>query len=183
MRIASAKLPALIAVSCLHLTSANAQSALLEVQGLFGECIPQFASVTDSLYLYLTPNLEADARRIEYGENWHIPYIKSSGQTRVLSFGEVKALATEELEQCTISNSGRSPTILPGQTAIYLHDIAEGVSQVRIGEVECQMFIGDDEIVERPSVQSWIKVLYADGSSPGWLHNDGTQTKIVGVRC
>jgi len=161
----------------------SAQPAVLEVAGLFGECIPQYASVSDSLILYRAPDLNSDEIQISYGTGWVIPYVKSSGITRVLSFGEVRAIRGEALQQCDNLPQSDSFEVKSGEIVTYLYYLGEGYSKVRIGEVDCLMFVDDDEVIQFPNIQAWIKVLHEDGSSPGWLLNDGTQTKNTGTRC
>jgi hypothetical protein len=49
---------------------APAQTAVLEVPELFGECMMQYASISDTLTLYRSPDLESQKIQINYGTGW-----------------------------------------------------------------------------------------------------------------
>lgn len=177
MKKVSAALIAWSGISCLI-----AQPAHIEISQLFGECFPQYAANSNVLDLYTLPNLESDHYQVPYRENWLIPYLKSSGFTRVIEIGQIRATSSEILQQCSVQPNTEL-TLQAGETVDYLYYLGEGFAKVVLHGSECHMFIDDDEIVRYPNVQAWIRVLYADGTSPGWLLHDGTQTKNVGVLC
>ncbi|MEZ5490098.1 MAG: hypothetical protein R3F50_07240 [Gammaproteobacteria bacterium] len=177
MKKVSAVLVALSGISSL-----SGQPAHIEVSQLFGECFPQFASNSDVLELYLLPDLEAEGIQVPYRENWLIPYTELAGLTRVIETGEVRATSPETLHQCNVQ-SATEVTLRVGETADYLYCLGAGYAKVAVHDLECNMFIDDDEILSSPDIQAWIRVLWADGTSPGWLLLDGSQTKSVGVLC
>lgn len=176
MMIASAAFIAWASMSILI-----ARPAQIQIPRLFGECFPQYASNSSSLKLYTLPDLESDIVQLPYKENWLIPYSKSSGVTRVVEIGQVRVSSPEVL-QCS-SQSPSEISLQAGELVDYLYYLGEGYANVAVQGLECYMFIENDEVVRYPVVQVWIRVLYADGSSPGWLLNDFTQTKNVGVLC
>jgi hypothetical protein len=163
--------------------TAIAQQAVFEASGLFGECLPIYASAGQTLTLYQSPDLDSERMVIPYGEDWNIPYIKSEGLTRVISFGKVELLSEQNLLSCNPLPEGGQTQLSAGEQLTYMYYLGEGMAKVRFGDSICEMDIIDARVLAFPDVQSWIKVLYRDGSSPGWLMNDGIQTTVAGLRC
>ncbi|MCI5106351.1 MAG: hypothetical protein MRY76_06545 [Pseudomonadales bacterium] len=163
--------------------AAIAQQAVYEVPGLFGECLPIYASAGQTLTLYQSPDLDSERMVIPYGEGWNIPYIKSERLTRVISFGEVELLSDQNLLSCEPLPEGGQTQLSAGERLTYMYYLGEGMAKVLFGDSVCGMDIIDARVLAFPDVQPWIKVLYRDGSSPGWLSNDGSQTTVAGLRC
>ncbi len=69
----------------------------------------------------------------------------------------------------------------------YLYYHSEGFGEIRVRGGQCQAEVAESlghfELVRPPYVQIWFKVFFEDGSSPGWLLHDGTQMRVVDVRC
>ena len=159
------------------------QPAVLEVPGLFGECIPIYAAAKDMLFLHETPNLDSAQYKILYGEHWKIPYVKSEGLTRIITFGEIETIEEETLMNCDVLPENGETQMITGDSATYLYYLGEGIAKVRARGAVCDLDIADARILSYPDVQPWLKVLFQDGSSPGWLLNDGAQTINAGLRC
>ncbi len=158
------------------------QPAIMEVPGVFGELIPIYAAKEDVLFLYETSNLESAQYEIPYREQWKIPYVKSDGLTRIITFGEIEVAEEETLMNCDPLPENGETQMTPGDIAIYLYYLGEGIAKVRAKDAVCELDIADARILSYPNVQPWLKVLFRDGSSPGWLSNDGTQTINAGFQ-
>lgn len=158
------------------------QTAIMEVPGVFGELIPIYAAVEDVLFLHETPNLESALREVPYGKQWKIPYVKSEGLTRIITFGEIEVTEEETLTNCVPFPENGETQMTSGDIATYLYYLGEGIARVRAKDAVCELDIADARILSYPEVQSWLKVLFRDGSSPGWLLNDGTQTINAGFQ-
>lgn len=163
--------------------SALAQQALLEVPGLFGECHPIYAAASDSLSLYESPNLNSVQHEISYKQGWQIPYKKSEGLTRVISSGEVELASDKVLGNCDVVPDNGQLQLTAGQRVTYLFYLSEGFAKVRVNGSTCTLDIIDDPVLKYPDVQPWLRVLFRDGTSPGWLLNNGEQTIDAGIRC
>lgn len=160
-----------------------AQPALLEIPQLLGECFPQYSANSNTLKLFQEPNLNSRPIHIQYQEDWLIPYQKSSAMTRVLATGQVQVSKREKLRQCSSSPADNEVFVEAGDTLTYLYYLGEGFAKVQSDLYECELFIDDDEVLEHPIIQAWIKVLYRDGTSPGWLLHSGDQTSYVRMLC
>ncbi len=163
--------------------AALAQQAAMELAGLFGECTPIYAAADDTLTLHESPNLESAQHEIPYREGWKVPYVRSDGLTRVISFGEIELASEETLMNCDVLPENGQMRLNRGDLVTYLYYLGEGFAKVRVRGSECELDIADAKVSVHPDVQPWIKVLYRDGTSPGWLLNNGTQTVTAGLRC
>jgi hypothetical protein len=165
----------------------SAQDSVLERQGMFGECFVNLISVNASLNLYEKPNLESENKQIIYGENWLISYKTYQAKTRVIAKGKIKALKNLQLEYCIPKLASEKSKITIADEIDYLHYTGEGYGQVLVNDSQCSAEVheklGVFKVIKFPEVQVWIKVLNADGTSPGWLFHDGTQTKNGKLEC
>lgn len=162
-------------VALLTLLSSHAafsQVALLEFDRMFGECTPIYSAASDSLILYLEADLRSKKRKINYRTNWLLPY--SDKATRVLKFGSV----TE-----TKMNTDGVSVITDYE---YLYYLGEGYAKLRSSGKEFDLEIVKNshyKITSLPKIQSWIKLLFKDKTSPGWLLLDSEQVNVSGISC
>lgn len=177
---------ALLAALGLLCTNAGAQPAELEVKGVFGECLPIWAAARDGLELYREPDLRSERVQISYREGWEIPAPKPDGVTRVLNIGSLRVRRADPRMHCSIPPQGPAE-LIEGENVEYLYNVGEGFGAIRFRGGQCQAQVDDQfglfEPIELPVVQVWLKVLFSDGTSPGWLLHDGSQTRVAGVRC
>lgn len=165
-------------------TVALAQDAELEFPKLFGECHPIFAATSEFLTVHENPDLRSRSKSIPYSEGWEIPY--DTGHTKVIRIGRATAKVDVPLDYCEIT-----PAILTkvsaGQTVEYLFYEGEGFGRIRIGDGQCTVPIHDElgffDVDDLPDIQPWIRVTYADGTSPGWMSLSSTQLRGAGIRC
>ena len=176
----------LVALTVLWVT-AGAQPAELEVQGVFGECLPIWAAARDGLELYRKPDLRAERVQIPYREGWEIPAPKPDGVTRVLNIGNLRVRRPDPRMYCSTPPREGPAELIEGENVEYLYYVGEGFGEIRFRGGQCQAQVDDQfglfEPIELPVVQVWLKVFFADGTSPGWLLHDGSQTRVAGVRC
>jgi len=162
-----------------------AQEAVYEFQGVFGECYPHYSSRFDSLNLYSKPNIDSKKQTISYGVNWEIPY--KGGVTRVIKLGTLIAKQEYKLAYCTPALKEDEQKIIVGEEVKYTYYTGEGYGKVLYKGSHCSAPVDEGfdifETITYPKVQVWIKVLYKDGSSPGWLLKDGSQEKFVRIEC
>ena len=163
---------------------AMAQDAVYEKPGIYGECIPHYISKNDSLSLYKAPNKNSILKTIPYREGWDIPY--RGGVTRVISTGKLIAKKNQVLHCSPALKTGET-TVRAGEEVKFLFYGGEGYGYILIKGSQCAAPVHKSynafELVSNPDVQVWLKVLYKDGSSPGWLFHDGSQTKVGRVTC
>ena len=163
--------------------SAGTQPAELELQrSLIFECAPTFSASGDQLVLYREPDLRSERRVIPYGTGWRIPAPRSEMIARILKIGQLRVVEPDPEMRCTVPDGGDRPELVPGDIVEYLHRRGEGRGQIRVSSVECTVRAYEDfgffEMLEEPEVQLWLRVFFADGTSPGWLLNDGSQTRL-----
>lgn len=176
-----------LALNVVACTAALGQEAVLEVRGVFGECAPILASTSDRLVLYERPDLRSPTREVAYRENWRVVFSKKDGFTRVLRLGTLTVIKPEVLARCEPAPENGSLDLQVGEEVRYLYYLGEGFGRIAVHGFECDSPVhpklGVFETVETPEVQSWLRVLHADGSSPGWLLDDGKQVRPLGVEC
>lgn len=168
-------------------TTAAAQSAALEIKGVFGECIPVYAANSDRLVLHKSPDLNSAQVEIQYQVGWRIPAPKVEGLTRVLRVGTLRVTEPDRGMYCRVAPTDGAPELVAGEVVEYLHYAGEGFGEIRFRGAQCQAEVDPTlnhfETIQSPEVQVWLKVFFKDGSSPGWLFHDGTQTKVFDVLC
>lgn len=166
---------------------ASAQQAELEIPGVFGECTPVYAAAQDGLTLYRQPDLRSKRISIPYREGWRIPAPKRDGLTRVLSIGSLRVVTPEDRMYCTVAPTDGPAQLRAGEIVEYLYDVGEGFGEIRFRGGQCQAEVheklGHFEVIQLPIVQVWLKVFFADGSSPGWLLHDNSQIRVAHVLC
>lgn len=161
-----------------------AQDAVHEESRMTGECIPAYASVKNNLLLYRSPNKESQNKVIPYGINWNIPYWSFQSRTRVIKTGELKAKEKLRMDFCQPLLLGKKNMVDEGATVEYLFYSSEGEGYILYNGSKCAAnVLADFKLIEQPQIQVWMKVLFKDGSSPGWLLHDGSQTKVSGIEC
>ena len=175
-----------VALTLLSIT-AGAQPAELEIKGVFGECLPIWAAARDRLQLYREPDLRSERVEIPYREGWQIPAPKRDGLTRVLNIGSLRVRQPDPLMSCSIPPREGAAELIESERVEYLYYVGEGFGEIRFRGGQCQAQVDDQfglfDLIELPVVQVWLKVFFADGTSPGWLLHDGSQTRVAGVRC
>ena len=161
-----------------------AQDAVHEEPRMFGECKPLYSALKDSMFLYTHPNKESDPKVIPYRVDWNIPYRKHEGYTRVIKKGLLKAKKQTLASQCQPKLAADELLISAGQVKDLMFYSGEGYGViVHKGSLCIAPVYFDFEKLSLPIVQVWMKVLFKDGSTPGWLLHDGSQTKVSGVEC
>jgi hypothetical protein len=164
-----------------------AQPADLEVPGVQGECNPIYAAVNDELELFREPNLESERFVIPYRSGWRIVAPKRDGWTRVLAIGSLRVTEPDEQMLCSVQPQQGPARLVPGEIVEYLYYLGEGFGEIRFRGAECSAEVVEDlghfELIRLPEIQIWLRVFYADGTSPGWLLYDGDQTRVAGIEC
>ena len=164
-----------------------AQPAALEASGVFGECNPVNAAVGDELRLHREPNAESEQLVIPYRQGWRVVAPKREGLTRVLTIGVLRVIEPDERMTCSVEPQEGPSSLASGETVEYLYYLGEGFGQIRFRGAQCSAEVveelGHFAVIRLPEVQVWLRVFYADGTSPGWLLHDGTQTRVVDVEC
>jgi len=160
---------------------AFAQPAVLELPGVRGERTTPFVSIQNELHLHKQPNLESATVVIPYNVGWRVPTSARQGLTRILTIGELRVTNPDEELRCsTVATEGPS-TLVHGETVEYVRYLGEGFGEIRFRGANCEAEVipklGHFELVVPPVVQAWLPVYFADGTSPGWLLNDGTQVR------
>ena len=167
--------------------SALATETPLEVDGIFGECRAVLGAVEDSLTLHKDPDRFAGTRVIPYKKGWEVLYTKREGKTQILELGAVRVRKLGAEFFCRESEKAAFDGLEIGDTIEYLHYLGEGYARVRVDGKTCDTDLASRseylEVLEQPEIDIWIRVLYGDGSSPGWLLDDNTQTRVAGVEC
>ena len=167
--------------------SASAAEALLEVDGVFGECRAVLGALDNSLTLHKEPNRAADTRVIPYKKGWEVLYTKREGKTQILELGVLRVQRLGAKYSCPERERSAFDGLAVGDRIEYLHYVGEGYARVRVNGMICDTDLQDRseylEVLEHPKIDVWIRVLFGDGSSPGWLLNDNTQTRVAGVEC
>jgi hypothetical protein len=159
------------------------QPAEREFDGANWECVPTFAAVDDQLMLYREPDMRSEPVVIPYGVDWKVPVDMRNAITRVLSFGTLRVKEQDEEMYCPVQPSGSKPETAPGDLLelVWWQGRREGDALVKIDDAECIVRAGNPqlfELIEAPETQEWVRVLFADGTSPGWLHIDLTRVSI-----
>ncbi|MEO0852859.1 MAG: hypothetical protein AAFY15_05070 [Cyanobacteria bacterium J06648_11] len=167
--------------------SALSAEALLQVDGVFGECRAVLGAVEDSLTLHKEPDRSAATRVIPYKKGWEVLYTKRDGKTQILELGVVRVQKLGAKYSCRENERAVFDALEVGDRIEYLHYVGEGYARVRVDGKTCDTDLEDRaeylEVMENPKIDVWIRVLYGDGSSPGWLLDDNTQTRVAGVEC
>lgn len=166
---------------------ASAQQAELEFSGILGECTPVYAAAQDGLTLFRTPDVTSEQIEIAYQTGWHIPAPRHQGLTRVLSAGLLRVIEPDDRMHCSVRPTEGPATLVVGETVEYLYYRGEGIGEIRFRGAECQADIDRDsghfESIKAPDIQVWLRVFFFDGTSPGWLLHDGSQTRVVRLLC
>lgn len=162
------------------------QPAEREFNGANWECSPTFSAVDDQLVLYREPDLRSETVVVPYGIGWRVPVDMRNAITRVLRFGTLRVIKLDEEMYCPVEPTGSNPETAPGDLLelVWWQGQREGDALVKIGDAECIVRAANPQLfdhVAAPETQEWVRVLFADGTSPGWLHNDLTQVSIY--RC
>jgi hypothetical protein len=88
---------------------------------------------------------------------------------------------------CAVPPTDGPPELVNGEVVQYLYYLGEGFGEIRFRGGQCQAQVEDDfghfEPIALPDVQIWLKVFFGDGTSPGWLLHDGSQTQVADVLC
>ena len=164
-----------------------AQPAALEVPGVFGECNPVHAALNDELRLHQRPDLESAERVIPFRQGWRVLAPKPEGLTRVLSIGALRVIEPDEQMYCKLEPQDGPASLLPGETVEYLYYLGEGFGEIRFRGAQCSASVVEDfghfATLRLPEIQVWLRVFHADGTSPGWLLDDRSQTRVAGIEC
>ena len=160
--------PVLIGCSCLLV--GNTTAAEFETKSWPGEGVPVLIARTDSLILRQSPRTESPTIAVPYREGWKVPFDESIHRTLKSQIIVVKRTKAIEI------SCGKSVTytFTEGEEIEYLQYVAEGYSAARVGgrvclvpfEFEVETFGSD---LEQPDTEWWVRVIYGDGTTPGWL--------------
>jgi len=165
----------------------QAQPAELEFEGVFGECEPVYEAASDTLVLYREPDLRSERIELSYGKGWRIPAPKHQGLTRVLTIGILEVIKPDPDMHCQVPPDTGPGELIGGEQVEYLYYAGEGFGAIRFRGAQCVAAIIEDfgnfKIIRDADVQVWLRVFFADGSSPGWLFHDGSQTRVTKVLC
>lgn len=168
-------------------SAACAQPAVLEVPGVFGECSPVYSAVSDELRLYRAPDLQSEPVVIPYRQGWRVVAPKRDGLTRVLTIGSLRVTRPDEQMSCSVRRREGPETLVSGEIVEYLYYLGEGFGEIRFRGAQCSAEVAEElghfDVLEVPETQIWLRVFNADGSSPGWLLHDGSQTRVVDIEC
>ena len=146
-----------------------------------GEGVPLLVASTDRLRLHARPDASAPRRMIPYRSGWRVPFTDSVQRT--IASSAVTLVGSAELSvHC--DGAPRAHRFGAGETVEYLQDTAEGHALVRLGDDVCEVPLHLESATfgtsfATPTVDWWVRVQWRDGSSPGWLHVDGTQTRVA----
>lgn len=174
-----------ISVLALLSTAVDSQPAEREIDGVNAECVLTFASFGDQLTLHREPDLRSESAVIPYGVDWEIPVDSQSAITRILSYGLLRVLASDDEMHCPVQPTEVRPETRPGDLVELLYHLGEGSGVIRIGDAECAVVVGNPRLFEQVQpieLQAWNRVLFADGTSPGWLHFDYSQAYVYRCR-
>ena len=154
-------------------------AAEFETESWPGEGVPVLIAVKDNLLLYTQPRSDAATRSIPYKAGWRVPFDETIYRTVRSSWIEVKNTGTV-LIWC---NEDRSQRFMAGDTIEYLQYRAEGTILARIeGEIcEVPLYLEEDVFgteYDDPTTEWWTRVIYRDGSSPGWLLTTDGQVSL-----
>jgi hypothetical protein len=159
----------------------EAQPAVVEIEGVIWERSSPYVANSDSLQLHKQPDLRSETGVIPYRAGWRIPVSGLNGMTRVLSVGELRVTKPDDHMICSVQPEDGPADLVQGELVEYLRYIGEGFGEIRFRGATCQAevaeMLGHFELIRAPEVQLWYPVYYADGTSPGWLLHDGTQTR------
>jgi len=165
----------------------GSQPAEIEVDGVFGECIPVHAATGDELHLYREPDLRSQPITIPYQVGWRVEAPKAQGITRVLRIGSLKVIEPDDRMYCEIEPLDGPAELIEGEVVEHMYGVGEGYGAIRFRGGECFAQVhesfGHFEAIKVPEVMVWLRVFYADGTSPGWLLHDGSQTRVADVLC
>ena len=169
----------LIIIAVVSVPSAvQAQPAVIEMKGVIWELVVSHVANSDSLRLHRAPDLRAETVEIPYRKGWRIPVSARNGLTRVLSVGKLRVTNPDEEMSCSVEATEGPKGLVQGELVDYLRYLGEGYGEIRFRGGTCPAEVderlGHFELIRSPEVQRWYPVLYADGTSPGWLLHDGT---------
>ena len=171
----------------MYLCNVQAQPAELEFEGVFGECEPVYEAVSETLVLYREPDLRSEQFELPYGNGWRIPAPKHKGITRVLTIGTLEVIKPDPDMHCLGPPDTGPGELTGGEHVEYLYYVGEGFGAIRFRGAQCEAAIIEDfgffKTIRDADVQVWLRVFFADGSSPGWLFHDGLQTRVTKVLC
>lgn len=124
---------------------------------------------------------------VSYRAGWRIPAPKGEGLTRVLRIGTLRVIEPDDRMICSVAPTVGPAQLVSGETVEYLYYVGEGFGEIRFRGAQCQAEVAESlghfEPIELPQVQVWLRVFFGDGSSPGWLLHDGSQTRLADVLC
>jgi hypothetical protein len=158
-----------------------AQPAVLELVGVMGERSTPYVALNDELRLHKRPNLQSERVVIPYKKGWGVPATGRDGVTRVLAIGELRVTVPDDRMICSVEPAVGPASLVGGEAVDFLRYVGEGYGEVRFRGAVCQAQVATDlghfDLIRSPVVQAWLRVYYADGTSPGWLLHDGTQVR------
>lgn len=156
-------------------TEATAQESVYERNGIPGEMSESRFVLTAArgpIELHTGPDLRTPERSIPYQAGWRIPF----GETlvRTLDAIEASTISAGTVDVLCERPDPRQMKLAQGEPWTYLQQRGEGRGTARIQGQVCEVPIFNREDIfgttlRRPVVQWWVQLLYADGTSPGWL--------------
>ncbi len=160
------------------LNSAVIYAASFETNTWPGEGRPTLISKKNNLLLFARPDAVSERIEIPYENGWLIPFDKSRLQTLKSDTLVVKKPETRQIWCGQLENV----QFKMGDEVEVLQYRAEGVYTSRLDGRLCEIPIyGKDNLfgkLPEPVVNWWVRFIYADGSSPGWLLVEHDQVKF-----
>jgi hypothetical protein len=154
---------------------------------VFGECLRDWVALTDTLTLYKRADLRSERVTVPYRKGWRIPTERRDGLTRVLRIGALEVIKADPGLRCSIPPTEGPAQLVAGETVDYLYYLGEGFGEIGLRGGQCQALVAEDfgmfRLVRAPEVNVWLKVLFRDGTSPGWLFDDGSQAGVARIIC
>ena len=170
-------------------TATTAQESVYERNGVPGEMSESrfvLIAARGPIELHTRPDLRAPERSIPYQPGWRIPF----GETlvRTLEVTEASTAKAGTVEVLCERLEPRQLTLAAGEPWTYLQQGYEGRGMARIQGQVCEVPVLSREDVfgaklKRPLAQWWVQLLYADGTSPGWLLVTPDTVTLRFLRC
>ncbi len=151
---------------------ADAQESVFELKTWPGEGRPVLIAKHSRLALYSLRDLRSASVSVPYQAGWKIPF--GNSVLRTLRAVEAHTVTGGAIDVWCDGSGMQRLDLAAGEPWTYLQYAAEGSVTARIQNRICQLPVYAEEAIfgrdlPQPDVQWWVQVLYADGSSPGWL--------------
>lgn len=162
-------------IACASTVAFSAQESVYErvgAPGYMSETRFTLTSTVEELQLRGGPDLRAPVRSIPYERGWAIPY--RATLVRTLAEVDLVTVGAGTLDAVCDDTGREQLAVEAGESWTYLQRRGEGRIMARIQGRSCMVraYFREEifgELASEPPIQWWVEVLYADGTSPGWL--------------